>query len=81
MRPGRLPRRRLLGRPRIQWKDYILAGLRMPWSTPDELDEVAREREVCVALLRLPFPATQPPISRRKWMDGERMLSKDKCYI
>ncbi|XP_048880792.1 uncharacterized protein LOC125748552 [Brienomyrus brachyistius] len=63
MPPGRLPGevfracptgRRPRGRPRTRWRDYVS---RLAWERlgvpPEELDEVAGEREVWVSLLRL----------------------------
>ncbi|TWW73562.1 hypothetical protein D4764_15G0009560 [Takifugu flavidus] len=63
MPPGRLPGevfracpsgRRPPGRPRTRWKDYVS---RLAWERlgipPDELEEVAGEREVWASLLRL----------------------------
>ncbi|TWW60792.1 hypothetical protein D4764_05G0008820 [Takifugu flavidus] len=64
MPPGRLPGevfracpsgRRPPGRPRTLWRDYVS---RLVWERlgvpPDELEEVAGEREVWASLLRLP---------------------------
>jgi hypothetical protein len=73
MLTGRLPRdvfkarpvgRRLRGRPRTRWRDYIstLAWERLGIS-PSELVNVAREREVMGQLLELGPPATRPRIS------------------
>ncbi|KAK3538499.1 hypothetical protein QTP86_006187 [Hemibagrus guttatus] len=63
MPPGRLPgevfracptRKRPRGRPRTRWRDYVF---RLAWERlgvpPEELEEVAREREVWASLLRL----------------------------
>ncbi|KAK3512205.1 hypothetical protein QTP70_000467 [Hemibagrus guttatus] len=63
MPPGRLPgevfwacptRKRPRGRPRTHWRDYVF---RLAWERlgvpPEELEEVAREREVWASLLRL----------------------------
>ena len=63
MPPGRLPKevfqarpagRRPRGRPRTRWRNYIstLAWERLGIPQP-ELDEVAREKEVCGSLLTL----------------------------
>ncbi len=62
MPPGRLPGklfwarptgRRPRGRPRTRWRDYVS---RLAWErlgvTPEELEEVSREREVWASLLR-----------------------------
>ncbi|TWW63932.1 hypothetical protein D4764_03G0009400 [Takifugu flavidus] len=70
MPPGRLPGevfracpsgRRPPGRPRTRWRDYVS---RLAWERlgipPDELEEVAGEREVWASLLRLLPPATRP---------------------
>ncbi|KAK3559924.1 hypothetical protein QTP86_026952 [Hemibagrus guttatus] len=62
MLPGRLPRevfracptgKRPRGRPRTRWRDCLSAGLGTPRGPPEELEEVAREREVWASLLRL----------------------------
>ncbi|KAK3557745.1 hypothetical protein QTP86_000302 [Hemibagrus guttatus] len=63
MPPGRLPgevfracptEKRPRGRPRTRWRDYVF---RLAWERlgvpPEELEEVAREREVWASLLRL----------------------------
>ncbi|KAK3537288.1 hypothetical protein QTP70_006984 [Hemibagrus guttatus] len=63
MPPGRLPGevfracptgKRPRGRPRTRWRDYVF---RLAWERlgvpPEELEEVAREREVWASLLRL----------------------------
>ncbi|KAK3536643.1 hypothetical protein QTP86_015444, partial [Hemibagrus guttatus] len=63
MPPGRLPGevfracptgKRPRGRPRTRWRDYVF---RLAWEClgvpPEELEEVAREREVWASLLRL----------------------------
>ncbi|KAK3558236.1 hypothetical protein QTP86_013969 [Hemibagrus guttatus] len=63
MPPGRLPGevfracptgKRPRGRPRTRWRDYVF---RLAWEhlgiPPEELEEVAREREVWASLLRL----------------------------
>ncbi|TWW75358.1 hypothetical protein D4764_13G0000200 [Takifugu flavidus] len=70
MPPGRLPgevfracpsSRRPLGRPRTRWRDYVS---RLAWESlgipPDELEEVAGEREVWASLLRLLPPRPDP---------------------
>ena len=70
MPPGRLPRevfqarltgRRPRGRPRTRWRDYVS---RLAWERlgvpPEELEEVAREREVWASLLRLLPPRPGP---------------------
>ncbi|TWW71626.1 hypothetical protein D4764_16G0001230 [Takifugu flavidus] len=70
MPPGRLPgevfracpsSRRPPGRPRTRWKDYVS---RLVWERvgipPDELEEVAGEREVWASLLRLLPPRPDP---------------------
>ncbi|TWW78199.1 hypothetical protein D4764_11G0003200 [Takifugu flavidus] len=84
MPPGRLPGevfracpsgRRPPGRPRTRWRDYVS---RLAWERlgipPDELEEVAGEREVWASLLRLLPPATR--ISGREWMDGWMDIGK-----
>ncbi|TWW63827.1 RNA-directed DNA polymerase from mobile element jockey [Takifugu flavidus] len=68
--PGRLPGevfrecpsgRRPPGRPRTRWRDYVS---RLVWERlgipPDELEEVAGEREVWASLLRLLPPRPDP---------------------
>ncbi|TWW59397.1 hypothetical protein D4764_06G0009270 [Takifugu flavidus] len=70
MPPGRLPGevfracpsgRRPPGRPRTRWRDYVS---RLAWERlgipPDELEEVAGEREVWASLLRLLPPQPDP---------------------
>ncbi|TWW57321.1 R2DM Retrovirus-related Pol polyprotein from type II retrotransposable element [Takifugu flavidus] len=70
MPPGRLPGevfracpsgRRPPGRPRTRWRDYVS---RLAWERlgipPDELEEVAGEREVWASLLRLLPPRPDP---------------------
>ncbi|TWW59961.1 R2 Retrovirus-related Pol polyprotein from type I retrotransposable element [Takifugu flavidus] len=70
MPPGRLPGevfracpsgRRPPGRPRTRWRDYVS---RLAWERlgipPDELEEVAGEREVWAPLLRLLPPRPDP---------------------
>ncbi|TWW60082.1 Cyclin-dependent kinase 7 [Takifugu flavidus] len=70
MPPGRLPGevfracpsgRRPTGRPRTRWRDYVS---RLAWERlgipPDELEEVAGEREVWASLLRLLPPRPDP---------------------
>ncbi|TWW63998.1 hypothetical protein D4764_03G0010060 [Takifugu flavidus] len=70
MPPGRLPGavfracpsgRRPPGRPRKRWRDYVS---RLAWKClgipPDELEEVAVEREVWASLLRLLSPRPDP---------------------
>ncbi|TWW75583.1 hypothetical protein D4764_13G0002450 [Takifugu flavidus] len=70
MPPGRLPGgmfracpsgRRPPGRPRTRWRDYVS---RLVWERlgipPDELEEVAGEREVWASLLRLLPPQPDP---------------------
>ncbi|TWW64621.1 hypothetical protein D4764_22G0002680 [Takifugu flavidus] len=70
MPPGRLPGevfracpsgRRPPGRPRTRWRDYVS---RLVWERlgipPDELEEVAGEREVWASLLRLLPPRPDP---------------------
>ncbi|TWW59137.1 hypothetical protein D4764_06G0006670 [Takifugu flavidus] len=70
MPPGRLPGevsracpsgRRPPGRPRTHWRDYVS---RLAWERlgipPDELEEVAGEREVWASLLRLLPPRPDP---------------------
>ncbi|TWW64246.1 hypothetical protein D4764_03G0012540 [Takifugu flavidus] len=70
MPPGRLPGkvfracpsgRRPPGRPRTRWRDYVS---RLVWERlgipPDELGEVAGEREVWASLLRLLPPRPNP---------------------
>ncbi|TWW76581.1 hypothetical protein D4764_13G0012430 [Takifugu flavidus] len=70
MPPGRLPGavfrvcpsgRRPPGRPRTRWRDYVF---RPAWERlgipPDELEEVAGEREVWASLLRLLPPRPDP---------------------
>uniref|UniRef100_A0A674MGB6 Reverse transcriptase domain-containing protein n=1 Tax=Takifugu rubripes TaxID=31033 RepID=A0A674MGB6_TAKRU len=70
MPPGRLPGevfracpsgRRSPGRPRTRWRDYVS---RLVWERlgipPDELEEVAGEREVWASLLRLLPPRPDP---------------------
>ncbi|XP_056892948.1 PVR cell adhesion molecule related 2 like isoform X5 [Takifugu flavidus] len=70
MPPGRLPGevfmacpsgRRPPGRPRTRWRDYVS---RLVWEClgipPDELEEVAGEREVWASLLRLLPPRPDP---------------------
>ncbi|TWW62296.1 hypothetical protein D4764_04G0009430 [Takifugu flavidus] len=70
MPPGRLPGevfracpsgRRPPGRPRTRWRDYVS---RLAWERlgipPDELEEVAGEREVWASLLRLLSPRPDP---------------------
>ncbi|TWW69209.1 hypothetical protein D4764_18G0000150 [Takifugu flavidus] len=72
MPPGRLPGevfracpsgRRPPGRPRTRWRDYVSRlvweRLRIP---PDELEEVAGEREVWASLLRLLPPRPDPGV-------------------
>ncbi|TWW54384.1 hypothetical protein D4764_0180610 [Takifugu flavidus] len=53
--------RRPLGRPRTHWRDYVS---RLVWERlgipPDELEEVAGEREVWASLLRLLPPRPDP---------------------
>ncbi|TWW75438.1 Patatin-like phospholipase domain-containing protein 2 [Takifugu flavidus] len=84
MPPGRLPGevfracpsgRRPPGRPRTRWRDYVS---RLVWERlgipPDELEEVAGEREVWASLLRLLPPATRPRISGGEWMDMDGWL-------
>ncbi|KAK3517717.1 hypothetical protein QTP70_016386 [Hemibagrus guttatus] len=71
MPPGRLPGevfracptgKRPRGRPRTRWRDYVF---RLAWEhlvvPPEELEEVAREREVWASLLRLlpPRPGSE----------------------
>ena len=70
MPPGRLPGevfrarptgRRPRGRPRTRWRDYVS---RLAWERlgilPEELDKVAREREVWASLLKLLPPRPDP---------------------
>ncbi|TWW59254.1 hypothetical protein D4764_06G0007840 [Takifugu flavidus] len=70
MPPGRLPGEvfracpsggRPPGRPRTRWRDYVS---RLAWERlgipPDELEEVAGEREVWASLLRLLPPRPDP---------------------
>ncbi|TWW60624.1 R2 Retrovirus-related Pol polyprotein from type I retrotransposable element [Takifugu flavidus] len=70
MPPGRLPGevfracpsgKRPPGRPRTRWRDYVS---RLAWERlgipPDELEEVAGEREVWASLLRLLPPRPDP---------------------
>ncbi|CAG5932579.1 unnamed protein product [Menidia menidia] len=70
MPPGRLPGevfrarptgRRPRGRPRTRWRDYVS---RLAWERlgipPEELAEVAGEREVWISLLRLLPPRPDP---------------------
>ncbi|TWW79207.1 hypothetical protein D4764_10G0002370 [Takifugu flavidus] len=70
MPPGRLPGevfracpsgRRPPGKPRTRWRDYVS---RLAWERlgipPDELEEVAGEREVWASLLRLLPPRPDP---------------------
>ncbi|TWW69196.1 hypothetical protein D4764_18G0000020 [Takifugu flavidus] len=70
MPPGRLPGevfracpsgRRPPGRPKTRWRDYVS---RLAWERlgipPDELEEVAGEREVWASLLRLLPPRPDP---------------------
>ncbi|TWW57668.1 hypothetical protein D4764_07G0003870 [Takifugu flavidus] len=53
--------RRPPGRPRTRWRDYVS---RLAWERlgipPDELEEVAGEREVWASLLRLLPPRPDP---------------------
>ncbi|TWW60988.1 hypothetical protein D4764_05G0010780 [Takifugu flavidus] len=53
--------RRPLGRPRTRWRDYVS---QLVWEhlgiSPDVLEELAREREVWVSLLRLLPPRPEP---------------------
>ncbi|KAK3543929.1 hypothetical protein QTP70_031842 [Hemibagrus guttatus] len=76
MPPGRLPvemfracptGKRPRGRPRTRWRDYVF---RLAWERlgvpPEELEEVAREREVWASLLRLLPPPTRLRISGRQ---------------
>ncbi|TWW64119.1 R2DM Retrovirus-related Pol polyprotein from type II retrotransposable element [Takifugu flavidus] len=81
MPPGRLPGevfracpsgKRPPGRPRTRWRDYVS---RLAWERlgipPDELEEVAGEREVWASLLRL-LPRDPTPDKRQRmdgWMD------------
>ncbi|XP_061603617.1 uncharacterized protein LOC133465136 isoform X5 [Phyllopteryx taeniolatus] len=78
MPPGRLPGdvfrghptgRRPRGQTRTRWRDYIS---RLAWQRlripPEELGEVAGEREVWASLLKLLPPRPDP--RGRKWMDG-----------
>ncbi|TWW57297.1 hypothetical protein D4764_07G0000160 [Takifugu flavidus] len=70
MPPGRIPGevfgacpsgRRPPGRPRTRWRDYVS---QLVWERlgipPDELEEVAGEREVWASLLRLLPPRPDP---------------------
>ena len=80
MPPGRLPGevfrarptgRRPRGRPGTRWRDYVS---RLAWERlgvpPEELEEVARDRDVWVSLLKLLPPRPDPRTSGRWWMDG-----------
>ncbi|KAK3520218.1 hypothetical protein QTP70_019360 [Hemibagrus guttatus] len=77
MPPGRLPGevfracptgKRPRGRPRTRWRDYVF---RLAWERlgvpPEELEEVAREREVWASLLRL-LPR-DPALDKQKTMN------------
>ena len=80
MPPGRLPRevflacpagRRPRGRPRTRWSDYVT---QLAWERLgillEELEEVSREREVWVSLLRQLPPRPSPGKSGKRWIDG-----------
>ena len=75
MPPGRLPGevfrarptgRRPRGRPRTRWRDYVS---RLAWERlgvpPEELEEVAGDRDVLVSLLKLLPPRPDPRTSGR----------------
>ena len=75
MPPGRLPGevfrarptgRRPRGRPRTRWRDYVS---RLAWERlgvpPEELEEVTRDRDVWVSLLKLPPPRPDSRTSGR----------------
>ena len=75
MPPGRLPGevfqthptgRRPRGRPRTRWRDYVS---RLAWESlgvpPEELEEVAGDRDVWVSLLKLLSPRPDPRTSGR----------------
>ena len=75
MPPGRLPGevfrarptgRRPRGRPRTRWRDYVS---RLAWERlgvpPEELEEVAGDRDVWVSLLKLRPPRPDPRTSGR----------------
>ncbi|TWW52999.1 R2DM Retrovirus-related Pol polyprotein from type II retrotransposable element, partial [Takifugu flavidus] len=83
MPPGRLPGevfracpsgRRPPGRPRTRWRDYVS---RLVWERlgipPDELEEVAGEREAAA-------PATRPRISGGEWM-GWRVQLEERAQV
>jgi len=80
MPPGRLPGevfrarptgRRPRGRPRTRWRDYV-SGL--AWERlgvpPEELEEVAGDRDVWVSLLKLLPPRPPGEAADDGWMDG-----------
>ncbi|TWW68384.1 hypothetical protein D4764_19G0001820 [Takifugu flavidus] len=82
MPPGRLPGevfracpsgRRPPGRPRTRWRDYVS---RLVWERlgipPDELEEVAGEREVWASLLRLLPPRPDPGVAGLSLRDKVR---------
>ena len=53
-----------------------LEGLYVPGSPQEELESVAKERDVWVSLLDL-FPVPYPQIKERKWMDGTSYMNMD----
>ena len=59
---GRKPR----GRPRMRWRDYVS---RLTWESlgvpPEELEEVAGDRDVWVSLLKLLSPRPDPRTNGR----------------
>ena len=90
MPPGRLPGevfrarptgRRPRGRPRTRWRDYVsgLAWERLG-APPEELEEVAGDRDVWVSLLKLLPP--RPP-EKQQIMDGWtlRLISRRLLFF
>lgn len=86
MPPGHLPGEVFQACPsgpqedRTHWRDNVS---RLAWESfgtpPDELDEVAAEREVWVFLLRL-LPATLPRLSSGRWMDVCKFEKNKNLY-
>ncbi|TWW61054.1 hypothetical protein D4764_05G0011440 [Takifugu flavidus] len=92
MPPGRLPGEmfracpsgsRPPGRPRTHWRDYVS---RLAWERlgipPDELEDVAGEREVWASLLRLLPPRPNPGWNGKRTkseIQGQESVGESKC--